>query len=179
MKKFVLLLTMIAVAGVLSASGQRCGGSTRRMEIIGSNGPLKYELFYVAPKNGQNASIDDPTIGKFLNEFLDDYGLSGNFWIRKIVDVKPETAEQYVKLYRESDFAYIYDDVWHKHHAAQLRGETADGKIAFRTSEMDNIPFLMMLTGGDIETQFVLSAFLGGCWQRDELQTIEVKGKKK
>lgn len=179
MRRIALIIVIFAIAGVASVYAQRCGGSTRRLKISGAEGPISYELSYVAPKNGNSASLDDRVIGKFLNEFLADFSLSGNFWQRDILEVRQETANQYLKLYRETDFAYISGDVWRKHHKAQLRGESADGVISFRTAEMDNTPFLLTLTGKGIETKYLLSAFLGGCYERDEVQTIVVSKEKK
>jgi len=169
------LLLLIAIFGAVSANAQRCGGSTRRLAVSGAGGPISYELFYVAPKNGSSGSIDNPTLGDFLREFIGDDSLAGIFWHREILAIKADIASPYLKPYRLTDFEYIYGDVWHKHHRSQLTGETTDGKIEFRTAEMDNTPFMMRLTGADLETKYVLSAFLGGCYERDEVQAIEVR----
>lgn len=175
MKRITLIFFLIAIAGAASVNAQACGGSTRRLSITGADGPISYELYYVAPKNGQNGSMDNPTLEKFVKEFLGDDKLAGNFWHREILEIKADIASPYLQLYRLTDFEYIYGDVWHKHHRAQLQGESADGTISFRTAEVDNTPFLLELHGKNIETKFVLSAFLGGCYRKDEVQAIEVR----
>ncbi|HNQ14104.1 MAG TPA: hypothetical protein PKM58_00985 [Pyrinomonadaceae bacterium] len=88
----------------------------------------------------KTARADRSTIRPW--EISSGNSLAGIFWHREILAIKADIASPYLKPYRLTDFEYIYGDVWHKHHRSQLTGETTDGKIEFRTAEMDNTPFM-------------------------------------
>ena len=186
MKKLVLLLLLVAFQ-VSFAEGQACGKSVRTISLkydSGQKPPAKviYELFYLAPKNTGADYNDYERYVKFLSQFLYDNPETekGRFWLgyeteNPFVKVPAAKAENYLKKYKLEDFKDFYKNKWHDNHLSQLRGSFINGSLKLETRETDITPFIMRVKAKKFETLYLLSSFLGGCFNSQLIQTIQMK----
>lgn len=188
MKKILLLISIICFS-VSLVHAQACGRSVRTitLEYKAKEKPPKevsYELFYLAPKEDGSKYNDNEKMAKFLSDFLNDSTLKGNFWGgygtgNPFVNVPVEKAENYIKNYNVEDFSSYYTNKWHDNHLSQLKGEFVSGALKLETRETDITPFIMRIKAKNYKTLYLLSSFLGGCFNNREQQTIQMERVKK
>lgn len=189
MKKILLLICIICF-GVSFVRAQACGGSVRTVSLkyqTNKKPPEKvgYELFYLVPKDDASAFNDYEKLSEFLAEFLGDETKKGiRFWggygkENPFVNVPTKKAENYINDYKLEDFKLYYTIEYNKHHLSQLKGNFEDGTLRLKTTEMDITPFIMKIKAENHETLYLLSSFLGGCFDYDAKQTIQMSRTKK
>jgi hypothetical protein len=190
MKKLVLLLLLLSFP-VSFAYGQACGKSVRTISLkfeANEKPPKKvsYELFYLAPKNTGADYNDYERTGKFLSQFLYDNpnAKDGKFWMgyeteNPFINVPAQKAEDYIKTYKLEDFKDFYTNKWYDNHLSQLKGSFADGILKLETRETDVTPFIMRIKAEKYETLYLLSSFLGGCFNSQPIQIVQMKPVKK
>lgn len=184
------MLSLIAVQFSFSYA-QACGKSERTISLkFGQKvKPLKkvsYELFYLAPK-GTGAEYNNPErTGKFLLPFLDEKFVPNNnyFWENykeesPFIKMPSTKAEKYLKTYKLLDFKDFYTNQWHDNHLPQLKGNFNNGILKLETRETDITPFIMRIKAPKFETLYLVSSFLGGCFNGAPTQTIEMSLLKK
>jgi hypothetical protein len=190
MKKLVLLLLLVSFQ-VSFTYGQACGGSIRTISLkfeANKKTPKKvsYELFYLAPKNTGAGYNDYERDAKFLSQFLydDPKAKTNMFWggyddKDPFVTVPAEKAEKYIETYKLEDFKDFYTNKWHDNHLSQLEGKFEKGTLRLETRETDITPFIMRIKAKKYETLYLLSSFLGGCFEGKPAQTVQMKPIKK
>jgi len=190
MKKLIFLLLIISFQ-VSFIYGQACGRSTRiiSLKFEANKKPAKkvtYELFYLARKNSGAGYNDYERDAKFLSQFLyDDPNAKTNmFWAgydteNPFVIVPAEKAEKYIETYKLEDFKDFYTGEWREHHLSQLNGKFKKGVLKLVTGETDITPFIMRIKAKKYETLYLLSSFLGGCFNSKPVQTVQMKSIKK
>lgn len=162
----ITLLTVFA----LPAYAQYCGGSVRTIVLEYPKGSeparsVSYQLFYLMPKKKADRRWDQQRamIAEFLYGSPEkdvSWGRSGD---ETFLTVPAKKAEEYINNYRVEDFAYLYDDGWHKWEPDLLVGKFDDGVLRLQTGETNSTTFIMRVTARGFETQYLLSDFLGGC----------------
>ena len=190
MKKLALLFLLVAFQ-ISFADGQACGKSVRTISLkfdSGQKPPAKveYELFYLAPKNTGAEYNDYGRYAKFLSQFLYDNpdAEKRQFWLgyeteNPFIKVSAEKAEGYFKNYKLDDFKDFYTNKWHDNHLSQLKGNFANGVLKLETRETDITPFIMRIKTKKFKTLYLLSSFLGGCFNNQLIQTVQMKSLKK
>jgi hypothetical protein len=189
MKKILLLICIVSFS-VSIVYAQACGKSVRTitLEYKPNEKPPKkvsYELFYLAPKEDGSKFNDYEKMSKFLTDFLGDSTKGEHFfWAgygdgNPFVNVPTEKAENYIKNYNVKDFSSYYTNQWHDNHLSQLKGRFVNGVLKLETRETDITPFIMRIKAKNYETLYLLSSFLGGCFNNGEKQTIQMNQTKK
>jgi hypothetical protein len=185
MKKIFLLFLLLSIP-VSFSYGQACGKSVRTISLKfekSKNPPAEvgYQLFYLAPKNTGKEPNNYERTGNFLSQFLYDKPKAEGwkFWLgydekNPFIKVPAERAENYIKSYKLADFEDFYTNEWYENHLSQLKGNFSNGTLKLETRETDITPFIMRIKASKYETLYLLSSFLGGCFNRQPVQTIQM-----
>jgi hypothetical protein len=174
----IVVLIFGIVAPVFS---QVCGGSVRRINLVYAAGVrppsiVHYDLFYLMPRGESRVEYEEQA--QFISEFLygDRDARKGRFWVTynqgtKFLPASADKAEAYINGYNAAEFARIAD----AGHGGQLSGTTSDGKVIFRTREMDDTTFILRLSANGFKTSYFVSNFLGGCFRGKPPHVIEME----
>jgi hypothetical protein len=202
MKRVVLLIIVFVLINT-NIFPQACGKSIRNIQFDFEKTAKKpekiyYKLFYLLPKRadryvGLQLSYeffrDDEKLA-FLSPFIYDNPKPPNryFWMTndtetKFIEIPADKAIKYINVYKIKDFEGVLFGEWWEHHLPQLWGNTCNGVLELKTSETDNVPFLMEVSAEGYENLYFVSNFLGGCFNVVDgvkpFQHIQMRAKKK
>jgi len=160
-----LLTVLGCLISTISVRGQACGASTYAVSAYTRLGTqahnVHYNIYPLRKKSSSNIPYHN------LLEMPSQTYTAHRPANVPAVYVENSSAESFLATYKEDDF----DHMLHENGLGknQFSGSPRDGTITFFTMETDTTPYLLSITGDDVQPIYLLDNFFGGCRRQIDL----------